>query len=157
MTVVSYLLDVSRINAQSVAAMNIGLHPRRSNSSDEIWKLIHALVKPFAEARSLTGLQKPTLLRRELYLHLKTPEIQIPEKDLPNGYCREMKGATKKRCYMCHAVDAGRVKPREQISYFWRCQLCRESICLLKHGVLFCEECASGLEILNEDESSDDE
>ena len=57
LTAFPYILDVCRINAATIVALNKGNDPRQENSYDFGMKLSIALIQPHVEKRPLTGLQ----------------------------------------------------------------------------------------------------
>ena len=65
----AYILDICRVNAATVLAMNRGSDPRKVNSYDFGMDLALRLIRPHVQQRSLTGLQ--TLIRYKIDLLLK--------------------------------------------------------------------------------------
>ena len=65
----AYIVDIYRVNAATVLAMNYGSDPRKVNSYDFGMDLALRLIRPHVQQRSLTGLQ--TSIRYKIDLLLK--------------------------------------------------------------------------------------
>ena len=65
----AYILDICRVNAATVLAMNRGSDPRKVNSYDFGMDLALRLIRPHVQQRSLIGLQTSIRYKIDLLLN----------------------------------------------------------------------------------------
>ena len=134
----SYVLDMARINASTILALNKGQSPRRSklSSFDFCWNLLKSLVLPFIESRSMNGLTGATQLKIEIVTGKSVSRkraIGAEENEPPK----------KRRCSTCldnitGAGKKGRKDSLPKITTF--CEVCKHTFCK-KHLILSCASC----------------
>lgn len=129
----AYILDVTRVNAQTIASAN-GAH--KTSSFDFGWDLMMALAKPMMEARFVkSGIQ--TNLRASIGKFLKKghEEPTAPRKDPPNS---------RQKCKICldeMLRGPGYKKRKDKIrKYNSYCKNCTNAICD-QHRVTTCTDC----------------
>ena len=72
--VVEYMLDVSRVNAQTIFCLNNGMNPRKYDSAEFSKQLAMALILPhMAKRRTKQGIQSSVL--KKMYLYLQTDGV----------------------------------------------------------------------------------
>ena len=78
--ILSYMLDVSRVNSQTIHSLNHNLEPRKVDSFDYGWSLVLELVTPHIQDRrnNTPGLNKPVTEKMDMYLRLQAVPAPVP-------------------------------------------------------------------------------
>ena len=139
MVAFSYIIDETRVNANTVYAIGKGSVPSKMSSFGFAWELAKSLIIPQIEERPLNGLGKMTRLKIQLVLgdiHYK--EKERPELDHPR------QGAAAKKCHACIKEASGTEGYKKKKSNLPRiktvCQGCGLSFCS-HHLTQICDDC----------------
>ena len=137
MTAFAYILDITRVNSQTIFAVNNNNNPRELNSFKYGWELAMGLATPhLQERRSQTGITKRTISKINLVLKTPEPIVQHPQaypaqSNVPRrcknclnnirgpGYAEKYKTLTKGKCL---------------------CNRCGNNVCK-QHVVTVCRAC----------------
>ena len=126
MNAFSYVLDICRVNASTIYAMNNDLQPRNIKSVDFGFKLAMSLMRPHIEQRSLIGINSSVVRKVEIVLrekisfkHVKTLSGFFPYQSKKGRRCdgciRKIKGegAKEKKNKISKQLSQGQkcVKP----------------------------------------------
>ena len=165
--VLSYMLDVSRVNSQSIHSLNHQLQPRKVDSFDYGWELAMELVMPEMRARrNKAGLQKNITEKIDMFLRVRLREVGAADEDdrgvaaadaiannnniIPPAIQAASAGAVavphpktgeKRRCRQSVKSGAGQ-KERKDTLYAVRaqCQGCQNAACQ-SHLIQLCGSC----------------
>ena len=96
-SVFSYILDTSQINASTVWFMNSNENPRKIDSMGFGWELVKFLVVPYVKQRSVNGLSRSIQNKMSLIVGKRVDRGE--GKDLPNKI--PPKSPKRKRCRLC--------------------------------------------------------
>ena len=92
MTGFSYVLDMARVNASTIFAMNKGVDPpTKLDSFNFLDKLVHQIVEPYVRERNRNGLQWLVINKMQIYLGEKFEKDKRRTPQNENG----------ERCYLC--------------------------------------------------------
>ena len=139
-----FMLDVTRINAQTIFSLNKSLNVRKTDSFIFGWDLVLSLVTPQIQIRSETkGLQGD--IKKKMALFIGLPEPQITAQN--TLFVHPRTSQERKRCYTCLGEVQGsghKTKKNKLAKQQTQCQMCENKICY-DHGVLVCKKCSSTL------------
>ena len=96
-SVFSYVLDTSRINASAVWSMNNNENPQKTESMSFGWELVKSLVVSYVNQRSVNGLSRSIQNKMSLVVGKRFDRGE--GKDLPNKI--PPKSPKQKRCRLC--------------------------------------------------------
>ena len=133
-----FMLDSTRINAQTINSLNHSLDVRKRDSFEFTWALIMSLVTPQLRARRKDGLTLNTLKKIELLL----PKDEREEVN-PNQSNLLDKTGQRRRCRVCMKECTGKdhKKKKDKLGKMaTQCQRCGEACCA-KHTIAVCKDC----------------
>ena len=87
-TVFNYVIDMAHVNSSTTFALEKKYDPCKQDSFEYCYTLLHQLVKPFMQSRSLNGLT--TLVRQKIELiigKVKESEAACPPMSEDKGRC----------------------------------------------------------------------
>ena len=102
---VFYMLDTTRVNAQTIYCLVMGIEPRLSNSFEFCMRLVRALIIPHIENRPLIGLHNSVLRKMTMTLG-KEVKPHVPA--VPNEMENYPSHGNRRRCKMCEIELAGK-------------------------------------------------
>ena len=130
-----YVLDICRINASTIMAMNERTDPRKTDSFEFGWSLAEALTRPFITQRPTKGLA--ITIKKKIHTMLGEPE-QRPEVEVPHPAVGE-----RHRCRMCLEESHGdghKKKKKNLAKMRTQCQQCGNTTCK-EHSIAMCVAC----------------
>lgn len=130
-----YCLDICRINAATIMAMNEGTDPRKTDSFEFGWSLAEALTLPYITQRPRRGLATP--ITKKIRTMLGEPE-QRPEVEVLHPAVGE-----RHRCRMCLNESHGeghKQRKKNMAKMRTQCQQCGSTTCK-EHSITICLEC----------------
>ena len=147
--VLFFMLDVSRVNAQTIWSLNNDKIPRKVDSWEFGWKLGYSLVKPYMEQR----LENPSI-RKDIKVNIKSLLKIDPASDVviaPNveggsvlvAQCDKVSDGPRSRCSICYEnlPHIGHKAAKDKLGkYKSKCQLCTKFVCG-DHSFLMCNQC----------------
>ena len=135
MTGFSYIMDTMRVNAQTIVALNTGVCPTSTNSTEFCWDLALALAKPHMRRRRERGGLQGRIKRNIDFIIGANNEPVIQQMPQQN--------ATKRRCAYCvSAIEGPGFKKRKDNlpKHVTCCTTCHRTLCKA-HCVLYCSAC----------------
>ena len=151
LTAFAFILDVCRVNASTVLAINKKIDPNHQNSYDFGMDLALSLIRPHVERRPLTGLQRNIKKKMSLLLGKDIELEAFQEHSRPD--CSMIVLNPKKndrisRCTQCLKETAGpgyRQKVHNMSKSRNQCQICTQATCS-NHTAQMCMECFRSLQ-----------
>ena len=124
----AYILDVCRVNAATVLALNRRSDPRKMNSYDFGMDLALALIRPHVQRRSLTGLQTSIRYKIDLVLNDGVFNSRKQNASSSNSSQYPPKSENRKRCRSCVSEISGpgqkkkndMTKTKNPVSNLWQ-------------------------------------
>lgn len=151
LTVLAYMMDVARVNSQTIWSFNNDQNPRTSNSFLFGYELSKQLVLPLIERRAVPPLVGiPISVQSKMSVMLGRPIHSISNPvPSPSGFPYPSKVPEKRCCIDCveEIMGSGRdVRKRKNAltRLSSQCQKCKRPVCP-KHFVLVCNSCAMSL------------
>ena len=139
-----FILDTTRVNAQTIYYLVMGIEPRLSNSFEFAMKIVRALIIPHIENRPLVGLTRKILNKMTMTLGRDIkPHIPEVPKEMDN-FPSQIPNKVRKRCKMCaSAIDSdGHRQTSDNLNRVTtQCCTCGNAICK-DHYLLLCINCA---------------
>ena len=128
-SVFSYVLDTSRINASTVWSMNNNENPRKIDSIGFGWELVKSLVVPYVNQRSVNGLSRS--IQNKMSLVVVGKQVDRHEgKDLSNKIPPKI--PKRQRCRLCMNELRGqghKETKKNMDKHSSQCQKCAEVMC----------------------------
>ena len=157
LTAFAYMLDVCRVNASTVLALNENANPRNQDSHIFGMDLALSLIRPHIQRRSLAGLHISVKNKMSVVLGYdvetsrnqqvaRASSMASSEDDL-----HPRKRAKVSRCKRCKREATGpdrRSKVQGMSQSKNQCQLCTAPTCL-DHSIQICVECFTSLQETN--------
>jgi len=158
LTAFAYILDVCRVNASTVLALNKKIDPRKQDSYNFGTDLALSLIRPHIQRRPLAGLQKN--IKNKMFLLLGQSEAESRPSQgrqirdtfmagLQDDIHPKKRSAqsSRSRCVSCVNEIIG-PEYRKKLQSLSRnrnqCQICEESMCT-NHTVQMCKQCFRSL------------
>ena len=150
-----WILDVARVNAQTILGLNLGKDPRKMDSFQFGWDLALSLVLPHLQRRRVSqGLQRELTTKMDTVLKYMHKEVRVAAAQLPGDdescweLCIAARGADKEqRCTVCmkDLPVEGNKKAKGKLSkQKTKCQMCEIPVCK-NHSVQTCQGCSEKL------------
>ena len=142
----SFMLDTTRVNSQTIHSLKNDVHPRSSDSAAFAYNLGLSLISPHLEIRKSTNdLQSHVLDKITLFLPSERRKILVSKKG-EEIYSHSKKGDNR-RCRSCLNEARGEGEKRKKSSLgkiLTQCQMCSEASCNSR-SYLVCTECTKNL------------
>lgn len=139
------MLDVSRVNAQTIFCLNNGMNPRKYDSAEFSKQLAMSLILPhMATRRTKQGIQSSLLKKMDIYLH---SDSVPPAVVAGNNLFPHPSSSVERRCKTCIEEIKGRGEKANKHKMHrvkTQCQRCEESVCKA-HAVQVCKACTADL------------
>ena len=133
----SYILDTTRVNAQTIHALKQNKDPKATDSFDFGWSLAEALIGPHVQRRSKVGLKATILMKMSFIEGPVQPAAPVSGDRVP------LRHQTPRRCATCLLEIAGpnyKEKKDKLKKVKTQCQVCSKALCL-DHMVARCQNC----------------
>ena len=138
-SVFSYVLDTSRINASTVWSISNNENPRKIDSIGFGWELVKSLVVPYVNQKSVDGLSRSIQNKISLVVGKRVDRGEV--KDLRNKI--PPKSPKRKCCRLCMNVSHGQEHKETKSNmnnHSSQCEECAEVMCE-KHLTQICHDC----------------
>lgn len=145
--VMSYMLDVSRVNAQTIFCLNKGLDPRNYCSSTFAMSLGMAMVIPhMSTRRRQNGI--PTWLIKKMDIFLPAPEV-LPITTEPGNsrFPHPSISGNRRICRQCLNSKTSRQEKNRLPKNQSQCQRCAEAACK-DHTSQVCTSCLANFTVV---------
>ena len=144
--VITYMLDISRVNAQTIFCLNNDHIPRAYDSSDFAQALGMSLIMPhLINRRREDGI--PNWLKRKMDIFLPTPEVVRLQIDQAGDLFPHDPNSNKRRIgRQCLNLKQSRSEKDKLGKSYSQCQMCSEAICA-NHMVKVCSMCKDTLTV----------
>lgn len=155
-----WMIDVARVNAQTILALNLGKDPRKTDSFQFGWDLALSLLLPHLQRRrGSPGLQRELTTKMDTilkFMHKEVPVAAVPQRG-GDGNCWELCLAARlsdkeQRCPACIKelpVDRNKQAKGKLSKQKTQCQMCETLVCK-NHSVQICKDCSVKL-VLRDD------
>ena len=142
----AYILDVCRVNASTILALNAGVDPRKQKAYDFGMDLALNLIRPHVQRRSLCGLQSTIRYKISLILGNEAATVPLHQAATSSSTSPMFspKSETRKRCRVCMSDMSGpghKKRKDEMTKSKNQCQMCGKPTCL-QHTVQICSKCS---------------
>ena len=135
-TVFSYVIDMTRVNSSTAFVLQKKYDHCKQDSFEYCYTLLHQLVKPFIQSRSLNGLT--TLVRQKIKLVIEKRQWEVEGKAVGPPMSED-----NGRCHVCISNLAGvghKLKRNQMYKMKALCRICKKHTCK-DHLTATCETC----------------
>ena len=153
-----FMLDVSRVNAQTIWSLNNGEIPRKVDSWEFCWKLGYSLVQPYMQQRlENPSIRKDIKVKIQSLLKIAPAPAPVIAPSVEGGsllvaQCDKVSDGPRSRCSICYEnlPHVGHKAAKDKLGkYKSKCQLCCKFVCA-DHSFLMCNHCKDNVRKVDE-------
>ena len=142
--VLCYILDVTRINAQTVYCLNNELDPRKYESFSFATALGMSLLLPhMTDRRSQNGIQEHVTKKMDLFLPRPEKPPNMPTQD---RFIHPSTTDARRRCTQCLSNISSKAEKQKLAKNLTQCQRCSQAVCK-SHSLIVCSVCSTELSV----------